>query len=233
MDFGEGVAVSRVTIFNRNDGDANHAAIVSARLSNSEVSLLNYQGTTLMSYSIGDATDIPVFEISESGFLITNAPTPAPTASPIVDATLVHKVRIKRSGSGYLHVREVQVYDYNNVNRALHKPTSQSSTYAQWWSTGGSPYCGNYACTQAVWDTIANGPTCGARIMWLQNSEGYTLPAACKKVESEYPTICSCAPTEFPSLLAVDGNMDTWSHTNFDNGKYHFSSHILDQSFLH
>ncbi len=227
--------MSRVTIYNRNNGDPWHASLVSSRLSNSVVSLLNYQGATLKTYRIGDARDIHVFDINfagESGVLITNAPTPAPTASPIVDATLVHKVRIKRSGSGYLHVREVQVYDYNNVNRALHKPTSQSSTYAQWWSTG-NPYCGNYACTQAVWDTIAIGHSCGARIMWLQSGAGYTGPAACKKVESEYPTICTCAPTEFPPLLAVDGSMDTYSSTNFDNGKYHFSSHILDQSFIH
>ena len=64
---GEGVAVSRVTIFNRKSGDAAHAALVSSRLSNSRVSLLNYQGTSLKSYRIGDATNISIFDISFTG----------------------------------------------------------------------------------------------------------------------------------------------------------------------
>ena len=60
---GEGVAVSRVVIYNRNDGDASHVSHVSGRLSNSVVSLINYQGNTLKTYSIGDATNVPVFDI--------------------------------------------------------------------------------------------------------------------------------------------------------------------------
>jgi hypothetical protein len=55
---GEGIVVSRVTIFNVLD---HHH---SARLSNSVVSLLNYRGDALKTYRIGDAKDIPVFEIS-------------------------------------------------------------------------------------------------------------------------------------------------------------------------
>ena len=47
MDLEEGFTVSRVTIFNRNDGDLADAALVSGRLSNSVVSLLNYHGDTL------------------------------------------------------------------------------------------------------------------------------------------------------------------------------------------
>ena len=60
---GEGVAVSRVVIYNRNDGDAAHVSHLSARLSHSVVSLINYQGNTLKTYSIGDATNVPVFDI--------------------------------------------------------------------------------------------------------------------------------------------------------------------------
>jgi hypothetical protein len=63
VDLGEGVAVSRVVIYNRNDGDASHVSHVSARLSHSVVSLINYQGNTLKTYSIGDATNVPVFDI--------------------------------------------------------------------------------------------------------------------------------------------------------------------------
>ena len=66
---GQRVAVSKVTIFNRNDGDAAHAALVSKRLSNSVVSLLNFQGTTLRSYSIGDATNRFILDINVVSYL--------------------------------------------------------------------------------------------------------------------------------------------------------------------
>ncbi len=47
--------MSRVTIFNILD------IYNSVRLSDSVVSLLNYQGDVLRSYRIGDAKDVPVF----------------------------------------------------------------------------------------------------------------------------------------------------------------------------
>jgi len=61
--------VSRVVIYNRNDGDASHASHVSGRLSNSVVSLINYQNNTLKTYSIGDATNLPVFDINFDSYL--------------------------------------------------------------------------------------------------------------------------------------------------------------------
>jgi hypothetical protein len=51
VDLGEDVAVARVIIYNQNDGDASHASMVSSRLSNSVVSLINYQDITLKSYN--------------------------------------------------------------------------------------------------------------------------------------------------------------------------------------
>ena len=66
---GQGVAVSRVVIYNRNDGDASHASAVSGRLSNSVVSLINYQGNTLKTYRIGDATNVPVIDINFDSYL--------------------------------------------------------------------------------------------------------------------------------------------------------------------
>jgi hypothetical protein len=53
VDLGEGVAVSRVVIHNRLDN--------SERLSNSIVSLINYQGTAVKTWRIGDATYIREF----------------------------------------------------------------------------------------------------------------------------------------------------------------------------
>ena len=97
-----GVSVSRVVIYNRIEQPG--------RLSNSVVSLINYQGTTLETYRIGDATNIPVFDINFE--------------------TLVRKVRVQLDGRNFLHMREVQVYDTSGVNRALNKPAIQSSTFA-------------------------------------------------------------------------------------------------------
>ena len=72
-----------------------------------------------------------VYTTSESGFLITNAPTPAPsnipTGIPTFDATLVWRVRVQLEGRDYLHLREVEVFDLHGVNRALNKPATQSS----------------------------------------------------------------------------------------------------------
>lgn len=74
---GEGVAVSRVSLFNRNDGDVAHAALVSNRLSNSCVILMNYQGTYLKQYCIEDATNLFMLDLNFAGN--TNS------ASPIAD----------------------------------------------------------------------------------------------------------------------------------------------------
>ncbi len=64
MDLGERVAVSNVTIYNWNAGDAAHATIVSDRLSNSVVSLLNDQGQTVRSYTIVDAKNRSTIDIN-------------------------------------------------------------------------------------------------------------------------------------------------------------------------
>ena len=132
----EGVAVSRVVIYNRIDCCAE-------RLSNSVVSLLNHQGNTLTTYIIGDATNVPIFDMnglattasptasptySPTTSKPTASPTAFPTAAPTFDAALVHKVRVQLSGTNTLNIREVQVFDTNGVNRALSKPATQSST---------------------------------------------------------------------------------------------------------
>ena len=72
--------MSRVKIYNRIDCCAE-------RLSNSVVSLRNHQGNTLKTFRIGDATNVPVFDINfqfagNNGVLITKAPMPAPIKAP-------------------------------------------------------------------------------------------------------------------------------------------------------
>ncbi len=80
MDLGEDINVTRVTVYNRIDGDAAHASEASSRLSNSLVSLRNLQGYTLKAYEIGDAIGIPVFNISFDSHLgQTSSPTQSPT----------------------------------------------------------------------------------------------------------------------------------------------------------
>jgi hypothetical protein len=62
---------------------------------------------------------------------ISHSPSlnPSISQSPSSPSQLVHKVRVQLEGSNYLHMREVQVYDTSDVNRALNKAASQSSTY--------------------------------------------------------------------------------------------------------
>ncbi len=66
VDLPADICVSKVKIYNRNDGDASHASIVSGRLSNSRVSLRNANDVTIFSYSIGDATNKAEFEFGPS-----------------------------------------------------------------------------------------------------------------------------------------------------------------------
>ena len=67
-----GVSVSRVVIYNRIDQ-------ISVRLSNSVVSLIDSLGNTLKTYRIGDATNIPVFDINFDSYLGCYAdPNPNP-----------------------------------------------------------------------------------------------------------------------------------------------------------
>ncbi len=114
-------------------------------------------------------------------------------------------------------MREVQVFDENNINRALNKPSTQSSTRDLW--SEDNPYCGNPLCNQTVWTTTADGYQCGNRIAWLQSHEFMTGSAACKKVASEFPAICTCAPPELPSSLAVNGNLSDFTSTLFEQGE--------------
>ena len=59
-------------------------------------------------------------------------------------------------------------------------------------------YCGCDSCTKQVWDTVATDNdgtfSCGSRITWLQNSQGYSEDAACEKVSNEFPDLCLCNP---------------------------------------
>ena len=58
--------VKRVKIYNRIDGtiDDPTGSVVSSRLSNSVVSLINQNNVTLKTYMIGDARNIAEFEFS-------------------------------------------------------------------------------------------------------------------------------------------------------------------------
>ena len=107
---GEDVPVSSVKIYNSD---------VPPRLSNSLVSLKENQGRTVKSYYIGDATGKAVFEFNRNSFEVD--------LYEILG--FVRYVRVQQDGTaGYLHMREVQVFDQNGVNRARAKTASQSST---------------------------------------------------------------------------------------------------------
>merc|ERR1711933_642600 len=82
------------------------------------------------------------------------------------------------------------------------------------------PRCGCESCTEEVWDTSADGYTCGERISFVRDSDVATLQnvginngpfdeaGACRFVSDEFPDICTCqcddeddtsAPTSSPT----------------------------------
>ncbi len=105
---GMDVQVKNVKIFNRID-------CCSARLSGASVTLWN------------------------NGHVIETRKIYASDSTAEIDVnfgpSLTRQVRIDIDNLGYVLVREVQVFDYNNVNRALRVGTSQSTTYASYSSS--------------------------------------------------------------------------------------------------
>ncbi len=69
MDLGENVLVAGVTIYNRIDGNICHALEVSSRLSHSILSLHNLEGDTVKTLKIGNARDVPVFDIRFDSYI--------------------------------------------------------------------------------------------------------------------------------------------------------------------
>ena len=64
-------------------------------------------------------------------------------------------------------------------------PAPVSTTPAQ-----APAHCECSTCTNEVWNRSADGPSCGARITWIENVLGKSERDACIQVSSEFPTIC-------------------------------------------
>jgi hypothetical protein len=96
---GMDVAVKNVKIYNRIN-------CCSERLSNARVTLWN-SGNVIESRQLGDTTGRAEIDVPFG--------------------PLTRRVRIDLDRRVYLHVREVQVFDYNNVNVALRKDATQST----------------------------------------------------------------------------------------------------------
>jgi hypothetical protein len=80
VDLGRDVDVKKVIIYNRNDGD------LSQRLSNSVVSLLSQEGSTLKNYTIGNAKNIAQFEFvwesNDPSYKSSSKPSSDPSFNP-------------------------------------------------------------------------------------------------------------------------------------------------------
>jgi hypothetical protein len=111
---GVDVPVKNVKIFNRG-GDE------SRRLSWAKVSIIDNAGKYLETYQIYDASGITLFDIpfglNEGATAVVAWKGPS------------RKIRVDLGKKEYLHMREVQVLDYNNVNRALGKTATHSPVY--------------------------------------------------------------------------------------------------------
>ena len=79
VDLGEAVDIKRVKVYNRFDSPD----LVSHRLSNSTVSLIDGDGLTLKTYTIGNARNISEFDINFDycASPTTRMPTSSPTSS--------------------------------------------------------------------------------------------------------------------------------------------------------
>merc|ERR1712085_98671 len=125
------------------------------------------------------ASEFPDLCLCDSGSCSgssSNTPTMSSSASPTVDPTYSPTSHPSSSPSG-----NPTTSVPSKVPITL-SPSSQDAT----------SYCGCDSCTQEVWDSIAAGYSCGARIAWLQSSEGYNEADACSAVASEFPDLCLC-----------------------------------------
>jgi hypothetical protein len=106
VELPDGVAVQRITIFNRKD-------CCKERLSRAAVSLLDANRRTIGVYHLPDMTNVhsKTIEIFEFGLNHD-----------------VRKVKIQSQRTVFLHMAEVQVYA-GSTNKAIGKPATQSSTY--------------------------------------------------------------------------------------------------------
>lgn len=75
------------------------------------------------------------------------------------------------------------------------KPTPQPTNVV----TNELTYCGCTSCTPLVRDSLATDGagtySCGSRITFLQEAQGYGTAGACAKVESEFLNLCLCGPS--------------------------------------
>lgn len=83
-------------------------------------------------------------------------------------------------------------------------PTTQHPTIATTTSTtttisSPSQHCGCGECSEHIWNTLAEGYSCGDRIIWLMNTYGWSEAQACHRVAGqEYPMLCgpACDPNQ-------------------------------------
>ena len=87
----------------------------------------------------------------------------------------------------------------------------------------GTSYCGCSSCTQEVWDRMAAGYSCGARILWLQRNQGQSEAEACSTVASEFPdsclcdsTLCNGPPLQNPTALPSASTTENPTHVSTD-----------------
>jgi hypothetical protein len=106
VELPDGVAVQRITIFNRKDG-------FKERLSRAAVSLLDANRRTIGVYHLPDMTNVASKTIEIFEFGLNHD---------------VRKVKIQSQRKVFLHMAEVQVYD-GSTNKAIGKPTTESSTH--------------------------------------------------------------------------------------------------------
>jgi hypothetical protein len=147
VDLGEAVSVSQIAVVNRECKNSNCLE----RLSYATMELMDENDNVVARRNFGDTSNSTILEFTfempteptgpsptySPTYLpsVTARPTPEPPSHLVSDISLsrlAQKVRIQlpsSSGSTQLGLREVQIFDENNINVALNKPASQSSDW--------------------------------------------------------------------------------------------------------
>merc|ERR1719162_450966 len=83
-----------------------------------------------------------------------------------------------------------------NPTIATENPTSSPTRLPTSEPSASIKYCSCSTCSSTIWNTNANGPTCGERITWLQTKMEQTEESACHLVAgTEFPVEClGCDP---------------------------------------
>lgn len=111
----------------------------------------------------------------------------------------------------YDSCRKVSGEFQEECGRFCHPDECDNTSFVTENNDDGAKYCGIASCSDTIWNTDADGYSCGGRIEWLQTSDAvggpYNEDEACHIVGEEFPEICGqCSGTHSRRRKVLRGN---------------------------